>query len=94
MSEFKWRHYEGEIILWAVRWYCRYGISYRDLEQMMGERNAGTAAVNGFVVALDGCRRRLHGLKASCLSNDLLECSMVRFDRRRSWSRLACRMER
>src|SRR5208337_912255 len=25
-------------VLWAVRWYCRYGISYRDLEQMMGER--------------------------------------------------------
>ena len=39
MSEFKCRHFEGEIILWAVRWYCRYGISYRDLEQMMGERN-------------------------------------------------------
>jgi transposase-like protein len=38
MSEFKWRHFQGEIILWAVRWYCRYGISYRDLEQMMGER--------------------------------------------------------
>ena len=38
MSEFKWRHFEGEIILWAVRWYCRYGISYRDLEQMMCER--------------------------------------------------------
>jgi IS6 family transposase len=37
MAEFKWRHCEGEIILWAVRWYCRYGISYRDLEQMMGE---------------------------------------------------------
>jgi transposase-like protein len=38
MSDFKWRHFEGEIILWGVRWYCRYGISYRDLEQMMGER--------------------------------------------------------
>jgi transposase-like protein len=38
MSEFKWRQFEDEIILWAVRWYCRYGISYRDLEQMMGER--------------------------------------------------------
>src|SRR5580698_6999002 len=38
MSEFKCRHFEGEIILWAVRWYCRYGISYRDLEQIMGER--------------------------------------------------------
>ena len=41
MSEFKWRHFEGEIILWAVRWYCRHGISYRDLEQMMGERGVG-----------------------------------------------------
>ena len=38
MSKFKCRHFEGEIILWAVGWYCRYGISYRDLEQMMGER--------------------------------------------------------
>ena len=38
VSAFKCRHFEGEIILWAVRWYCRYGISYRDLEQMMGER--------------------------------------------------------
>ena len=38
MSDFKGRHFAGEIVLWAVRWYCRYGISYRDLEQMMAER--------------------------------------------------------
>jgi transposase-like protein len=38
MLDFKGRHFEGEIVLWAVRWYCRYGVSYRDLEQMMGER--------------------------------------------------------
>ncbi len=38
MNDFKWHHYQGEIILWAVRWYCRYGISYRDLEEMMQER--------------------------------------------------------
>jgi transposase, IS6 family len=38
VSDFKGRHFEGEIVLWAVRWYCRYGISYRDLEQMMTER--------------------------------------------------------
>ncbi|TCT27934.1 IS6 family transposase [Martelella mediterranea] len=38
MSDFKWRHFQGDVILWAVRWYCRYGISYCDLEQMMGER--------------------------------------------------------
>ena len=38
MSDFKWRHYQGEIILGCVRWYCKYGISYRDLEEMMLER--------------------------------------------------------
>ena len=37
-GEFKWRHFAGELILLCVRWYCRYGISYRDLEEMMGER--------------------------------------------------------
>ena len=27
VSDFKGRHFEGEIVLWAVRWYCRYGVS-------------------------------------------------------------------
>ena len=36
--DFKWRHFRGGIILWAVRWYCRYGVSYRDLEEMLEER--------------------------------------------------------
>jgi len=35
---FKWRHYQGEIILLCVRWYLRYALSYRDLEEMMWER--------------------------------------------------------
>lgn len=38
MNDFKWRHFRGEIILSCVRWYCKYGISYRDLEEMMLER--------------------------------------------------------
>jgi hypothetical protein len=38
VSDFKGRQFEGETVLWAVRWYCRYGISYRDLELMMAER--------------------------------------------------------
>ena len=37
-SPFKWRHYAPEIILLCVRWYCRYALSYRDLEEMMQER--------------------------------------------------------
>src|SRR3546814_6420470 len=34
-ADFKWRHFQGDVILWAVRWYCRYPISYRDLEEML-----------------------------------------------------------
>ncbi len=38
MSDFKWRHYQSSVILGCVRWYCKYGISYRELEEMMLER--------------------------------------------------------
>jgi transposase-like protein len=38
MADFKWRHFRREIILDCVRWYCKYGISYRELEEMMVER--------------------------------------------------------
>jgi IS6 family transposase len=37
-NPFKWRHYQSEIILLCVRWYLRYALSYRDLEEMMNER--------------------------------------------------------
>ena len=36
---FKWKHFQPEIILLNVRWYCRYALSYRDLEEMMAERD-------------------------------------------------------
>ena len=38
MNDFEGRHFEGKVVLWAVRWYCRYPISYRDLKSMMTER--------------------------------------------------------
>lgn len=37
-SPFKWRHYQDDIIILCVRWYLRYSLSYRDLEEMMAER--------------------------------------------------------
>jgi IS6 family transposase len=37
-SLFKWRHFEADIILCAVRWYLRYALSYRDIEELMHER--------------------------------------------------------
>ncbi len=35
---FKWCHFQADIILLCVRWYLRYALSYRDLEEMMLER--------------------------------------------------------
>jgi transposase, IS6 family len=37
-SPFKWRHFEGDMILLSVRWYLRYTLSYRDVEELMQER--------------------------------------------------------
>jgi len=37
-NPFKWRHYEKEIILLNVRWYLKYPLSYRNLEEIMQER--------------------------------------------------------
>ena len=31
MNPFKGRHFQRNVILWAVRWDCKYGISYREL---------------------------------------------------------------
>ena len=38
-SPFKWRHFEPEIILCGVRWYLRYSLSYRDVEELMLDRS-------------------------------------------------------
>jgi transposase-like protein len=38
LSLFERRRFPVAIILLCVRWYCKYGISYRDLAEMMSER--------------------------------------------------------
>ena len=35
---FKWRHFTPEVILCAVRWYLRYSLSYRDVQELLVER--------------------------------------------------------
>jgi hypothetical protein len=35
---FRGRHFEEVLIMLCVRWYLRYSLSYRDLEEMMAER--------------------------------------------------------
>lgn len=35
---FKWKHFQSDIIMLCVRWYLKYPLSYRNLEEMMAER--------------------------------------------------------
>ena len=35
---YRGRHFEDVIIMLCVRWYLRYSLSYRDLEEIMAER--------------------------------------------------------
>jgi transposase, IS6 family len=37
-NRFKGRQFTAETILWAVRWYLQFPISYRDLERMFSDR--------------------------------------------------------
>jgi transposase-like protein len=37
-SLFKRRHFDSSIIIWCIRWYITYKLSYRDLKDMMAER--------------------------------------------------------
>jgi transposase-like protein len=36
---FKWRQFEPEVILMAVGWYLRFSLSYRDVEELLAERD-------------------------------------------------------
>ena len=38
MNDVKGRRFEGQVILRAVRWHCKHGVSYRELEEMLEER--------------------------------------------------------
>ena len=46
-SSFAGFRFPREVIVLAVRWYLRYGLSYRDVEELLAER--------GVEVALSGC---------------------------------------
>jgi transposase, IS6 family len=37
-ERFKGRQFTGQVMLWAVRWYLQFPISYRDLELMLQDR--------------------------------------------------------
>ena len=54
---FKGRHFEAEIIVLCVRWYLRFGLSFRNLEELMAERNLAVDAVTDALAALPFAQR-------------------------------------
>jgi putative transposase len=52
MTNFKGNHYPKDVILYAVFFYVRYAVSYRDLEEIMAERGVEVdhATLNRWVV--------------------------------------------
>src|SRR5690348_7570108 len=46
-TPFKWRHFQADIILLCVRWYLRYALGYRDLEEMMAECGVVLQGIEG-----------------------------------------------
>lgn len=70
-SIFKGRHYPPEIILWAVRWYCRYPLAYRMLEEMLKERgvNLDHATIARWVQVYGPEIERRLRRQASCVSS-------------------------
>ena len=57
MSLFKRRRFPVEIILLCVRWYCKYGISYRDLAEMMQERGVAVDPIHDLPLGSALCAR-------------------------------------
>lgn len=41
MSDFKWRHFEGEVVRWAACWNCHYGLSYLLDAEVLGRLGCG-----------------------------------------------------
>ncbi len=71
MNVFKGRHFQRDIILWAVRWYCKYDISYRELQEMLAER--GVNVDHTFIAGFSDMHRRwengYHGTGVNLLAS-------------------------
>ncbi|WP_043367399.1 IS6 family transposase [Belnapia sp. F-4-1] len=47
-QSFKGRQFAAEVILWAIRWYLMFPVSYRDLELMLADRGVEVAHTTVF----------------------------------------------
>lgn len=62
LADFKWRNLCAKIILWALRWYCRYRIDHRELE-ITAERAVTVDHTTRGLIAIEPRSRRRSQLK-------------------------------
>ncbi|MEM5471849.1 DDE-type integrase/transposase/recombinase [Hoeflea sp. AS60] len=83
---FKGRHFDQLIILLCVRWYLAYGLSLRDLKEMMTERGIRVdhPTIHRWVVhfsplILDRFNRRKRAVNGSQTNREtIISCDMIR----------------
>jgi len=93
MNPFKGRHFQRDIILWAVRWYCKYGISYREQPEAVLRRLEQAVLRNHRIVvsAITFAEMRFGviGKKASPRHAQLVDAFCARLDAVLPWDRAA-----
>ena len=72
-SAFAGFRFPPEVITLAVRWYLRFGLSYRDVDELLAERGieVTTSAFSGGCSASRRCWRRRHA-RADTVSETLV----------------------
>ena len=73
MIDFKGSQYPKDVILYAVFFYVRYAVSYRDLEEIMEERGVEVdhATLNRWVVKYCDAKAARHFFKQAINTNDV-----------------------
>ena len=63
---FRGFRFPAEVILWAVRWYLRFPVSYRDLELMLADRGVAVDHTTVFRWIQAYARRSRSGSGRTC----------------------------
>ena len=68
MISFKGAHFPNDVILYAVFFYVRYGVSYRDLEEIMEERGVKVEVLSQIFIKSKAALIRGHSYPAKAIN--------------------------
>ena len=70
LNPFKGRHYSGEVILLAVRWYLRYPLAYQHVAEMLAERGLAVGCELHLALGTGVCGRAEQTLPAASAAHE------------------------